>query len=266
MSKVCGLFLDYDGTIGPLKALRQISKLSTHIETVLFNIRTSIPVAIISMKDMQFILPRTPFASAWAAIAGLEIKIGTELFTSRGVGDVLSFLHQSLNYAKQNLREGVVIEEKRDYKGHPLAFCVDWRSVRNKKEAQEMASQIVTYCRNFPLAVIEYADQPYLDVFPYQIDKGKTVKELKEKLGLLGDIIYMGDSITDNDAFKAADISIGVTEGKKPIELYCKYWIKFEDVVRFLSGLYRNNYVFSSGLPGLNIEVDPIPWTGITPG
>jgi hypothetical protein len=61
----------------------------------------------------------------------------------------------------------------------------------------------------------------------------------------------MGDSITDNSAFHEADISIGVTSGKKPVDLDCRYWIKYDDVACFLSFLYRNNFVFSPDLPGI---------------
>jgi trehalose-phosphatase len=252
VAKVRGLFLDYDGTISQLSILRQISKVSSRLETVLYAIRMFIPVAIISMKDMHFILPRTPFASAWAAMAGLETKIGTQLCTTKEK-DGLFFLTQSLNYAKRNLREGAVIEEKRDSSGQTLAFCVDWRMMHNKRDAEDMALEISGYCRSNPLAVIEYKGKPYFDVFPHDIDKGQTIKELKEKLGLSDGIIYMGDSITDNPAFKVADISIGVTEGKKPVDLVCKYWINFADIASFLSDLYKNNLIFRPDLQGLKI-------------
>ena len=61
----------------------------------------------------------------------------------------------------------------------------------------------------------------------------------------------MGDSITDNAAFKAADISIGVATGKKPDDLNCQYWIKFDDVAYFFSLLLKNQLVFNSKLPGI---------------
>ncbi len=251
MTKVKGLFLDYDGTLSSLNVTRQMSRIPPHLEALLQVIRKHVPVTIITAKDLSFILPRTPFADAWGAIAGIELKIGSELFISHGVGDVLAFLTQSLKYAKRNVREGGVIEEKRGYTGQPLAFCVDWRQMRSEKEAQEMASQIADYCRNFPLSLVQYEGKPYFDVFPRSIDKGKTVKELKDKLGLSDSIIYMGDSITDNLAFQEADISIGVSEGKKPVDLLCKYWVKFEDVGFFLGNLHKNNLIFSPDLPGV---------------
>jgi len=158
-----------------------------------------------------------------------------------------------LNYAKLNLREGAVIEEKDDSTGHPLAFCVDWRLMRSKKDAEEMASQILSYCKNVPLSIIEYEGKPYFDVFPDKVDKGQTLKGLKEKLGLSEGIIYMGDSVTDNPAFKEADISIGVTEGEKPVDLVCKYWINFKDVEGFLSDLYKNKLCFDPGLQGIKV-------------
>jgi hypothetical protein len=251
MAKINGLFLNYSGTISPLNATRELSRVPPDLEAVLYNIRKYIPIGIISAKDLHFILPRTPFASAWSAIDGLELKIGSELFISKGVGDVLTFLNQSLRYAKSNLKEGGVIEEKCSYTGEPMAFCVDWRQMPNETEAREMAVKIANYCRNFPLTIVEYQNKPYFDVFPCVIDKRKALQELKEKLWLSDGDIYIGNSPLDNPAFKEAAISIGVAEGEKPVDLDCKYWINFEDITGFLNHLYNNNLSFSPEMPGI---------------
>jgi trehalose-phosphatase len=249
--KVNGLFLDYDGTLSPLNVPRQQSRTPPHIEALLNIIRKILPISIISTKDMPFILPRTLFAHAWGAIAGLEMKIGSQLFISQGVEDGLPILNQALQYARQYRSDGIVIEEKCNYSCQPLAFCVDWRDLKNEKIAKSISSQIRTYCRSLPLHVIEYPGQPFFDVFPCPMDKGLTLNRLKEKQNLSRGILYMGDSITDNAAFQEADISIGVTGWKKPVDLDCRYWIKFADVGNFFSFLLKNNFVFSADLPGI---------------
>ncbi len=249
--KVNGLFLDYDGTLSPLNIARQQSRTPPHLEALLNVIRKLIPISIISTKDLAFILPRTLFAHAWGAIAGLEMKIGSQIYTAQGVEEGLPFLIQALNYAKQYQAEGVVIEEKCNSNCQPLAFCIDWRQVKNEKVARSVSSQIKTYCRSLPLHIIEYPGQPYFDVFPCAMDKGLTLNRLRERQNLPRGILYMGDSITDNAAFQAADISIGVTGWKKPVDLDCQYWIKFADVGCFFSFLLKNNFVFSPALPGI---------------
>jgi len=224
------------------------------LEALLNVIRKSIPIGIITTKDLPFIIPRTLFAYGWGAIAGLEMRVGSQLFFPSGLEKTLSYLIQSLIYAKQNVKSEGIIEEKCDYKGLPLAFCVDWRQMKNEKEARAMSSQILSYCKSFPLEVIEYPGKPYFDVYPCAIDKGKTLISLKEKFDVHSDVIYMGDSITDNAAFREADISIGVSEHRQPANLECRYWIKFEDVACFLNFLLRNDFQFSPDLPGIKIR------------
>lgn len=126
--------------------------------------------------------------------------------------------------------------------------------MKDDKEAKIMAVQILDFCKSLPLEIIEYQGKPYFDVFPCNINKGQALKNLTEKLGVSRGVMYMGDSITDNEAFKEADIGIGVTTGKNPNNLECKYWIKFEDIPFFISQLFKNQFIFKPDLPGIRIK------------
>jgi hydroxymethylpyrimidine pyrophosphatase-like HAD family hydrolase len=251
MVKVNGLFLDYDGTISPLEVSRSQSRILPHTEALLKLIKKFIPIGIITTKDLNFIFPRTDFVSAWGAIAGLEIKIGSRVFRSHEVEAGLPHLEKALQYSRQNLCEGAVIEEKCDSQGKPLAFCVDWRAVTNKKKSKLMSENILVFCKTFPLQIVEYPRQPFFDVFSCFIDKGKALVALKENLGVSSGVLYMGDSQTDNPAFREADISVGVSRNNRPPELDCDFWIMYQDVAYFLSCLLRNQLMFSSDLPGI---------------
>lgn len=254
MKEVNALFLDYDGTISPLEALREQSRVPPQLESLLNIMNRHVPVCIISTKDLSFILPRTLFARAWCGIAGLEMKVGQNLFLPRDVEEALPCLIQALVFAKQNCIEGAVIEEKCDNRGLPLAFCVDWRLVGDEKKARLMSTYVLNFCKALPLQVIEYPDQPYFDVFPCAVDKGLALRWLKEKINLSGNVLYMGDSITDNAAFKAADIGIGVAKDKTALDLECQYWINFGDVPGFLDSLFQSQFGFSLDLPGIKIK------------
>ena len=254
MITINGLFLDYDGTISPLEISREQSKVLPHIEAFLKVITKFIPIGVITTKDLQFIVPRTTFAHAWATIAGFETKVGNRISLSQEAETALPYLSGALEYVKENGYAGLVIEEKKNHKGQVMAFCVDWRQAGDQKTARTAAERILQYCKKQPLKVIEYPKKPYFDVFPCQIDKGAALNNLKQKLGISGGIIYMGDSATDNAAFKAADVSIGVSTSKEPTDLECQYWIKFDDIAFFLSSLFKKNFNFSPDLPGIRVR------------
>jgi HAD superfamily hydrolase (TIGR01484 family) len=252
--RVEGLFLDYDGTISPLNVPREESKVPEETEAILRRIRQLIPVGITTTKDLSFIVPRTPFASAWCAIGGLEIKIGEKIIVDQHVQKALRFISPALQYTSQHSDNYLFIEEKRDSAGETIAFCVDWRKHQNSKDAETKANNVMDYCQRLPLNVIKYEGQPFFDVYPCPIDKGKALVELKRNLGVSGAIMYMGDSKVDNPAFNIADVSVGVLHEETHANLTCNYYVKYESVASLLQHLKENNMVFSQDFPEISLS------------
>ena len=248
-TRVQGLFLDYDGTISPLSVVRSESEVSSEKMEVLHQFSRQIPVAVITTKDLAFVVKRTPFAHAWAGLGGLEIKIGDAVTRASCLRRMKTSLATALQYAKVFAGNDLVIEEKRDSDGTTVAFSVDWRQAANRCEAEEKALKIVSYCETLPIVSIKYEGQPFFDVFPCSVNKGKAVLKLKQKLHLGNGVLYMGDSGVDNAAFEAADISVGVIHEETPDNLVCEYYVRFEDVATFLQGLMKNRFQFSPKLP-----------------
>jgi HAD superfamily hydrolase (TIGR01484 family) len=246
--KVGGLFLDYDGTISPLNVSRQEARTPEETQAVLHRIKQLIPVGTITTKDMAFIVPRTPFGSAWCAIGGLEIKIGERIITDACVQAALPYISLALQYVRRYGDNHLFIEEKQNSTGQTIAFCVDWRQSQDPKEAEARASKVMACCQKPPLNVIRYEGQPFFDVYPCRIDKGRALLELKRNLGVRG-VMYMGDSKVDNPAFKVADIGVGVLHGESAGDLTCDYHVRFEDVASFLQHLVENNLVFDKDFP-----------------
>lgn len=246
---VKALFLDYDGTIGPLNVLRSKSTVPPKTRRVLCEINKRIPVAVITTKDLSFVVKRTPFARAWSGIGGLEMKIGDVVTSTSCLKEKMPYVKAALQYAKALLAKELTVEEKQDWERTTIAFSVDWREVRDRSKAAEMASNIISYCKALPLFTIQYEGQPFFDVFPCPIDKGKALLELKRKLELHDGVLYMGDSIVDNPAFDAADISVAVIHKQTPDNLTCDYFLKFEDVATFLQDLLNNDLCFSPRPP-----------------
>ncbi len=110
------------------------------------------------------------------------------------------------------------------------------------------------YCQSLPLEVIRYEGQPFFDVYPCHIDKGKALVELKQYLGIQSGALYMGDSKVDNPAFEVADIGIGVLHEESVIDLECNYYLKFEDVTSFLRRLMKNHLVFDNAFPEIIVR------------
>lgn len=256
MSIKC-LSSDYDGTISPLEVSRSESHVPLETRVMLRQISKLMPISIVTMKDLSFVMPRTPFAHAWSAIGGLEMQVGKRVVKRECLEPLLPNISLAINYARTHVSAlGVEIEEKQDSEGRTMAFCVDWRRTRDSKAAKQEVEGLASYCEGLGLRLLRYGNQPFYDVYPVDPDKGRGLQETLSELAVKGGILYLGDSEMDNSAFRASDISIGVIHEEMPSQtLDCDYLLKFENVPRFLKALFANKFQFSSDFP--MIEVNP---------
>jgi len=245
------LVLDYDGTIGPLSLSRNKSRVPAETRAVLQELSKLIPIVVVTTKDLSFVEARTPFACAWSAVGGLERKVGGVTQKRRGFDHKLRNVSVALEYAKLRMKfAGVEIEEKRDMNHRPIAFCLDWRRVKDSLAAMNEANAFADYCKSLGLMLVRNECQPFLDVYPMFIDKGVALRELSNELRLKKGILYMGDSEVDNAAFAVADVSVGVVHGENYGQgLVCDYLVKFEGVSTFLRRLLENRLLFESDFP-----------------
>lgn len=247
---------DYDGTISPLKVSRVESRVPLETRVMLGQISRLLPTSIITMKDLYFIMPRTPFAHAWSAIGGLEIRVGKRVLKRECMEKELPRISLALDYAKSHITEaGVEIEEKQDSEGDTVAFCVDWRQARDVKAAKREAERIAAYCKALKLRLIRGETQPFYDVYPIAPDKGWALQEMLDELMVRDGVLYLGDSEMDNSAFKASSVSVGVVHDETPLRnLNSDYLVEFEQVPDFLNTLLANNLLFSSDFPMIKIN------------
>jgi len=255
MSVNC-LSSDYDGTISPISISRIESRVPLQTRVELRRISSLLPISIITMKDLPFIMPRTPFAQAWSAIGGLEMRIDKRVLKRENLERRLANVALALNYAKAHISSsGFEIEEKQDSEGHPVAFCLDWRRTEDSKAARQEAEGVAAYCEALGLKVLKYEMQPFYDVYPMAPDKGVALQEMLNELGVKNGVLYMGDSKTDNSAFKAASVGLGVVHEETSIQsLESDYLLKFENVPYFLHTLFLNDLVFSPDFPMIKIN------------
>ena len=249
---------DYDGTISPINASRLESRVPLQTRVMLRQIGSFLPISIITMKDLPFIMPRTPFAQAWSAMGGLEMRIGKRVLKRECLEHMLTSISLAIDYARSQISNaGVEIEEKQDSEGRTIAFCVDWRQAQDPKAAKQEAECVATYCKALELRLIRYETQPFYDVYPVDPDKGWALREILNELAVKNGVLYLGDSEIDNSAFRASSVSLGVIHGESPLRtLDCDYLVKFESVPDFLHALVANDLLFTPDFPMIKVNPD----------
>jgi HAD superfamily hydrolase (TIGR01484 family) len=247
--QVKALFTDYDGTLSPVNVKRAQSSVPPKTLEALCKISQHISVAIITTKDLEFVAPRTPFACAWATLGGLEITHKGETERAPDLESKWVQMELALAFAGKFSENGLTIELKRDSDGRAVAFSVDWRYAANRTQAVAEASKIAAYSETLSLSFTRYEGQPFFDVFPCPLDKGAALLRLKKKLGVGGGVLYLGDSAADNDAFREADLSVGVLHEESSGALECNYFVKAEELSSLLETLCLNGFCFDAGWP-----------------
>ena len=254
--KIKCLSSDYDGTISPLEVPRNESHVPMETRIMLRQISRHLPISIFTMKDLRFVMPRTPFAHTWSAIGGLEMQVGKRVVERECLESRLPSISQAIDYARSHITNGVEIEEKKDSEGRTVAFCVDWRQAKDSNAAKLEAEVVANFCQKLELVLVRYENQPFYDVYPVAPDKGRALQETLDELAVRNGVLYLGDSEMDNSAFNASNISVGVVHGGTPLKLLdCDYLVKFENVPSFLKALLANNLEFSSNFP--MVEANP---------
>jgi alpha,alpha-trehalase len=236
-SKRIAIFLDYDGTLTPIVDTPEKAILPDKTREVLLNLSSKGAVGIISGRDMQNVKTLVGIDSLiYAGSHGFEITGPGKFKESSSKG--AAFL-TSLDRAQKKLEEsigqinGVLVERKK------FAIAIHYRLVdpANVPDIEEAVDKINSLHKDLRKAYGKkvFELQPNMDWH-----KGKALLYLLEALGLNNEKvlpIYIGDDVTDEDAFRALkDKGIGVVVWDTPFPTAAKYSLKNTDEVRdFLS-------------------------------
>ncbi|MDG7006904.1 MAG: hypothetical protein JRN06_01520 [Nitrososphaerota archaeon] len=243
--KVGALFTDYDGTIAPATVSREESAVPTPLRSVLEEISSRIPVAVVTSKDLRFVKPRTTFAWAWAAVLGLELR---KRDGSGSLARVSARLQEATERVRKTLPPQVIVEEKRGSDESLLGVSFDWTAwVNPSLGALEAAEKAF---REEGFQVDRYLGATYVDVYAAPADKGRALRELAEALPAKRPIMYLGDTEADNWAFEAADISVGVLHQQKTGNLRCRYSVRYDDLRDVLAQLLAGGLEFDDSPSG----------------
>ncbi len=227
------VFLDYDGTLTPIVNRPEDAKLSSKMRSVLEELATVCSLAIVSGRDRKDVEQLVGIDSLYYA--------GSHGFDISGPGG----MHQeneggrkclpALDKAEEQLRKrldsiaGAQVERKR------FSIAVHFRNAQEKdipgikKIAEDVLDSFSELRESGGKMIIEL--QPDIDW-----DKGKAVNWLMERLDLdKPEVlpIYIGDDITDEDAFSAlTDRGIGILVGDHGQNTKARYSLKDVDQTR----------------------------------
>ena len=241
--KIAAVFSDYDGTLASADVSRESSSLSKDTEAALERLSSVTPVAIVTSKDIRFIRPRTPFASAWACVSGLEIVLADGVVSSSP--QVNSRLEEGLEYVRQHDKTGLSLERKCDVKGKLLGFSVDWRKATTP--TNDFVATTSSRLAAMGLTVVHEPSWTFIDVFGKEPDKGRAVRELRRLLKVKGNVLFLGDSTPDNSAFEESDLSVCIEHGQGLEGLACGFVIPFDKLGALLRNLAEDDLLLDLG-------------------
>ncbi len=217
--KRLAVFLDYDGTLTPIVARPDLAVLSDAMRQVVRDLAGRCTVAIVSGRDREDVqklvaLDQLIYAGDHgfdiSGPAGLSIRKDAGADFADLMDDVKGRLHRELDGV-----EGVLIEPKMS------SAAVHYRLVAEADHGRVQAVVEAILADHAELRVtpgkMVYEIQPKLDW-----DKGRAVLWLLEALELDSpDVVplYLGDDVTDEDAFRALSgrgLGIYVGESEEP--------------------------------------------------
>jgi trehalose 6-phosphate phosphatase len=242
------LLLDFDGTLAEFDPDPEAPKLTPERIELLTTISRmpGISVGIVSGRRLDDLRPRTrlPDHVYHAGLHGLEIEIGGHRITDPDLataGARVAGLAACLIGLEDEF-PGVLIEDKvASVAVHARKLCVDAHervfARADALAAPWLAEKHVRRLRGN--AVVEYLPR-------VAGHKGEATRwianDVQRNCGKRAWVAYIGDDITDEDAFRVIDFGIGVLVGLRPTSATYKL-DGIVDVVRFLRWLAAEDNV-----------------------
>jgi alpha,alpha-trehalase len=233
------LYLDYDGTLTPIVSHPEDAHLSEAMRSLLMKLSNQCTIAVVSGRGLGDIKSRVGIKGIYyAGSHGFEIEgpgIKMEYDEAKPFIEKLDALETELKTALEGVK-GAYVERKK------YSIALHYRNVPEAQQSRfdQVADESLD---RYPelrktLGKKVYELQPDLDW-----DKGKAIEWIGNALRVDRTVskgIYIGDDITDEDAFEAIQVhGIGVlVDGAETRETAAHYRLEgVEETQRFLEAL-----------------------------
>jgi trehalose 6-phosphate phosphatase len=234
------LFLDYDGTLTPIVSNPDDAILSDHTRDILVKLADKYLVAVISGRDRADVKSKVALENLiYAGSHGFDItgpdNLEMELDEGKKVIPDLDRAEESLNKNLGHI-QGVLVERKK------YAIAVHYRNVKDDM-VQEVRNAVHTELDKQE-SLKEGKGKKVLELKPdFEWHKGKAIEWLKDALEINDEkyvIFFIGDDVTDEDAFRSIkDKGIGIMVGDHNEKTEALYRLKdTESVPEFLKELF----------------------------
>lgn len=233
------LFLDFDGTLAPIVEHHKDAAISEEMRTLVSKLAEVFPVAVISGRGMADVKKRVDLEGLYyAGSHGYEISGPHGFFKeNEEAQEVLPLFDEIEPILREQLRDiaGVDFERKK------FTLAVHYRQVK-EEYASEVRGRIEKLLHDYP-QLTGAGGKKVVEIRP-NIDwhKGKAVEFLKKEISGEDNTfsLYVGDDVTDEDAFMEVSNGIGVLVGDHDRGSYADFALEdLEEVKAFFRKLIK---------------------------
>lgn len=231
-------FLDFDGTLAPIVERHEAAGMDERMRELVGRLASEYSIAVISGRGLSDVKEKVGLENIYyAGSHGFEIA-GPGNFSkdNEEAQKVLPVFERIEPMLKEKLAhiEGVRFERKK------FTLAIHYRQVKEEKQSE--VHRIVEQVLKQENQVIKGEGKKVIEIRPnIDWDKGKAVEMLKTKIAP-GEkdpfAVYIGDDITDEDAFEALQNGLSILVGDHGHKTYADYSLKsVNEVKEFLARL-----------------------------